>query len=254
MIKRAAAAMALVGVVAPTAARCDQAGYLYTYGLNESRFGDFVVSADAYKPLGSPNAKIRPFVDVLANWDTKTSGGDLPRIYGDNYAALEGGLQYTTGGLRLFLQGGASAKLGSVAAVHSGGDLRGGAQLYREWGPAVHRDGSSYGNFYGSGVYYSRYQDTIFYNQLEFGRYAGSGAHATELYLRPVLTLDTQRYYYDNLVELTAGMRFHPFGAHGPTFAVEEAYGTYLAPSTVPAGQSKTWFDFRPTISYGVNV
>lgn len=238
----------------PRAAPADQAGYLYSYALNESRFGDFVYSVDAYKPFGTSKSSVRPFVDVFGNIDSKTSGGLIPRIYSDNYAGAAVGLQYTNAsGLRIFAQAGATMRLGAVASVPSGGDVRGGVQLYREWGgPAAHRAG--YGNFYGSGTYYSRYQDTVFYNQLELGTRTSPAPTATEFYLRPVFTMDSKSYYYDNLIELTAGVRFHPFGTHGPTFALEEAAGTYTNRSGLPASLGASYFDFRPTISYGVSL
>lgn len=255
MIRRFAfAAVAAALSFSPLAARAAQPGFLYTYAVNESRFGDFVYALDAYKPIGAAGNGFRPYVDLFTNIDTKTSGGTIPRIFSDNYAGIAGGLQYTNGaGLRLFLQAGETAKVGSVATVHSGGDVRGGAQLYREWNitPIA---GHPYGNFFGSAVYYSRYQDTVFYNQLEVGRYLSSGWRAAEVYLRPVMTLDTQSYYYGNLVEMTAGVRVHPFGRRGPALALEEAAGRYTMPSAVPAGQAKTWLDFRPIVTYGVDL
>ncbi len=250
MNRRFAAALAIAATVLPLGARADQAGYLYSYGVDESRYGDIVFAVDAYKPLGSPNAALRPYVDVFANDDSKTTGGDIPRIYSDNYAGGALGLQYTNGkGLRLFAQAGATTTIGSVASEPSGGDVRGGAQLYREWGGPR----GAYGNFYGSGTYYSRYQDTVFYNQLEIGTSNG-GARPIEFYLRPVVTFDTRPYYYDNVAELTAGVRFHPFGTRGPTFALEEAAGTYLRGNLLPAGVAHTYLDFRPTVAYGVSL
>ncbi|MDE2481392.1 MAG: hypothetical protein KGN02_04290 [bacterium] len=240
------AALALL----PLAARADQAGYLYSYGVDESRYGDIVFAIDAYKPLGSPDASLRPYVDVFANDDSKTANGAVPRIYSDNYAGGAFGLQFTNEkGLRLFAQVGATTTIGSIASEPSGGDLRGGVQLYREWGGAR----GAYGNFYGSGTYYSRYHDAVFYNQLELGTATG-GAHRIEYYVRPVLTFDSHPYYYDNVAEITAGVRFHPFGTRGPTFALEEAAGTYLRGDLLPPDVARTYLDFRPTIAYGVSI
>ncbi len=238
----------------PLRASADQAGYLYAYALNESRFGDFVYSVDAYKPFGTSKSAVRPFVDVFGNIDSKSAGGAIPRIYSDNYAGAALGLQYTNGsGLRVFAQAGGTTRVGAVASVPSGGDVRGGIQLYREWGgAAAHR--AAYGNFYGSGTYYSRYQDTIFYNQLELGRRTSASPSATEIYVRPVFTIDSKSYYYDNILELTAGIRFHPFGSRGPSFALEEAAGTYTNRGGLPASLPSSYLDFRPTISYGVSL
>ena len=252
---RLALVWTLVFVAATTLiARADQAGYLYSYGIDESRYGDFVYSIDAYKPIGSPKAKIRPFVDVFASDDSKSAGGAIPRIFSDNYAGGAFGLQYTTpAGFRIFAQAGVTKTIGPIASLPSGTDARGGVQLYREWGgPNVGK--RTYGNFYGSGTYYSRYQDSVFYNQLETGRTIGSSKHPIDLYLRGVLTADTHSFYYDNVAELTAGVRWHPFGLRGPSFALEEAAGIYTRAGLVPAGTSKSYFDFRPTVSYGVAI
>lgn len=238
----------------PLNAQADQDGFLYAYGLDESRYGDIVVSVDAYKPLGSPHASIRPFADVFVSNDSKTAGGTIPRIYGDNYAGAAIGLQYrNTSGLRIYVQGGATTRIGAAAAVPSGGDVRGGAQLYREWGGLAHAQ-RAYGNFYGSGTYYSRYQDTVFYNQLESGRLLGNQTRSVDLYLRGTYTVDTHQYFYDNLAELTAGVRLHPFGTHGPSFAIEGVGGIYTHPGLLPLGTRRTYWDFRPTIAYGVNI
>ncbi len=246
----------LLALIAATSAfaQADQAGYLYTYAINESRYGDFVYSIDAYKPVGSPNARIRPFVDVFGNDDSKSAGGSVPRIYSDNYAGGAFGLQYTTpAGLRIFAQAGATHSIGPIASVPSGGDVRGGVELYREWGgPNNHK--RTYGNFYGSGTYYSRYQDAVFYNQLETGRTSGSATRPIDTYVRGVLTADSHSFYYDNIAEITAGVRFHPFGLKGPSIALEEAAGIYTRAALLPIGTNRSYFDFRPTISYGVNI
>lgn len=249
----AAAAIAACSFALPAAA--DQAGYLYAYGLNESAYGDFVFSVDAYKPLGHGTSRLRPYVDVFATKDTKTGSYlDIPHIYSDNYAGAALGLQYTDGkGLRLFAQGGATSRIGSVASVRSGGDFRGGAQYYREWaGPSHGR--RDYGNFFGSATYYSRYQDAYAYNQLELGRNVGALTHPTELYVRTTLTLDTHPYFYGNSAEVIGGVRFHPFGRRGPAIEFDGIVGSYLRKDLLPPGTAQHYTDFRPTVSYGVNL
>ena len=251
-MKRLALFAMLAVFVCGAPARADQAGFLYTTAVDVARYGDIVTSLDAMKPIGSPNSRVRPFADVFIFRDTKSANTTVPRIYNDNYAGAAIVLQYTTpGGFRAFAQVGGTTNLGSVVAVPSGGDFRGGLQYYREWGPANLR---TYGNFYGSITYFSRYQDTLSYNQMEFGTRIGRGSHHTELYFRPTLTLDTHQYYYSNVAEVTAGIRFYPFGSHGPTLAFEEAAGQYLRGGLLPAGIGSTYLDFRPTLAYGVNI
>lgn len=254
-MKAILAAAAFMAALAPVTALADQAGYLYSYGFNESGYGDFVFSFDAYKPLGNPSMHLRPYVDVFATKDTKSGAlYGIPHIYSDNYGGAAVGLQYTDGkGLRLFSQLGATTKIGDVESARSGSDYRGGVQWYREWAaPAQH--GRTYGNFFGSGTYYSRYGDAYFYNQLETGTHAGSVARPVDLYLRGSLTMDTHPYFYGNAAEAVGGVRFHPFGVHGPSIAFDYVQGTYLRGSLLPAGTSAAYHDFRPTVAYGVNI
>ncbi len=239
----------------------DQAGYVYSYAVDENRYNDIANAIDAYKPFGNPNARLRPYVAAIVTRDTRTSGGvagpdggpPVPLVLADNYGLGAVGLQYTTpAGLRLFGQVGRSFTFGPVAAQPSGNDARGGVQLYREWGPAYvpHQD---YGNFYGSVEYLSRYSDTIAYNQVELVRNAGTKRLPVEVFARAVLTLDTRKFYYSNVLELTAGIRAHPFGTRGPIFSIEQTGGNYLR-GTLPAETHRAYLDFRPTISYGFNI
>ncbi len=251
-MKRLACIGFLAVLTCATPVYADQAGFLYTTAVDVARYGDIVTSLDATKPIGSPKARVRPFGDFFIYRDTKSANAKVPLIYNDNYAGAAVGLQYTTpGGFRAFAQVGSTTNIGSVVAVPSGGDFRGGLQYYREWGATSLR---AYSNFYGSVTYFSRYQDTLSYNQLEFGTRIGRGPHHTELYLRPTLTLDTHQYYYSNVAEITAGIRFYPFGSHGPTLAFEEAAGQYLRGGLLPGGIGSTYLDFRPTLAYGVNI
>ena len=245
----------------PTSRVPDRAGYSYNYVLEDTRYDDLIVSIDAYKPLGNPNARIRPFVDAELVRDSRTSPGNgangkppTPLVLSDNYGLVSGGLQYTNGsGLRLFAQGGRSFTVGPVAAQSSGGDMRAGAQLYREWGPTSQRK-RDYGNFYGSATYYSRYSDTVAYLQAETARNIGSFKHPIEPFARGDLTLDTRRFYYSNLVEFTVGIRAHPLGMAGPTLSIEAIKGAYLQRSPLPLGVTSTYADFRPTVSIGFSL
>lgn len=232
----------------------DRAGFLYTYLEHTSQYRDTVFSIDAYKPFGSPSHAVRPFVDLFANDDTRTGGGVVPQTLNDNYAGLALGLQYTnSAGLRAFVQGGATTKIGSIAATPSGGDLRGGLEYYREWGGAAERK-AAYGNFFGDGIYYSRYHDLQFYEQVEIGSTPPLQSHPVTLFARGVLALDTHPYFYGNYAEMTLGVRLTPFGLRGPAIELGGVAGTYLRGNLLPIGISKTYIDFRPTISYGVNI
>lgn len=243
-------AMLTATTALPRAARADQAGYLYSYGISDARYDDRLVSLDAYKPLGDARA-IRPYVDILASQDSRTAGGAVPRVFADNYALGALGVQYTLpSGFRAFVQAGESVGLGSVAAVPSGGDVRAGIQLYREWSEPTSK-APSYGNLYASTTYLSRYADTIAYGQLEAGRHLFSPK--IDLFARGTLTLDTHAFYYSNLAELTLGVRYRPFGTRGPAFSIENVAGSYLRNLPHPDAGS-LYSDFRPTVTFGRNL
>ena len=150
------------------------------------------------------------------------------------------------------MQQGVTERLGPVAANPSGADLRGGAQLYREWGSNFQAD-HGYANLYASTTYLSRYSDWIEYSQLEVGHNSQSTKNPVQPFVRFVLNLDSRGFYYSNLAEAVAGVRFHAFGQRGPALSIEGAYGTYLRGIVRPAGTRSTYLDFRPTLSYGAN-
>lgn len=239
----------------------DRSGYSYSYALQDSRYDDFIVSIDAHKPFGNRNAHIRPFVDAALVRDSRTSPGSAadgkpptPLILSDNYGLVSGGVQYTNAsGLRVFAQAGKSFTVGPLAAQSSGGDVRAGIQLYREWGPTGKRK-RDYGNFYGSTTYYSRYSDSVAYLQAETVRNIGTFAAPIEPFVRGVLTLDTRRFYYSNLIEVTAGIRAHPLGTHGPILSIEAVKGAYIKRVPLPLGVTATYSDFRPTVSLGFSL
>ncbi len=238
----------------PQARVPDHAGYSYNYAIYDSRYSDLIVSLDAWKPLGKPKP-FRPFVGASVVRDSRTEpGSSVPLILSDNYAVGGVGVQWTNAdGLRAFAQAGGSVQVGPVAAQPSGGDVRGGVQFYRDFGPtnAAHH---GYGNFYGSTTYYSRYSDWILYAQAEAVSNLGNSTRPFEAFARQVLNLDTHYYYYSNLTETSAGLRYRPFGVAGPIISVEEAYGAYLRGAVRPVGTPAFYWDFRPTISYGFSL
>ncbi len=244
-------ALTLVLAAIPTFARADEAGYLYSYALSDARYDDTLVSLDATKPVG-PAHPFRAYVDVLAAQDSRTANGTLPQVYADNYALGAVGIQYTRPtGFRAFVQAGFSSRLGSIAAVRSGGDVRAGISLYRDWlaqPPAA----KEYGNLYASTTYFSRYSDWIAYAQLETGKHVFG--RAFDLFARGTVSLDSQAHYYSNLAELTLGLRYRPFGANGPALSLERVAGSYLRNTARPTGTAAIYDDFRPTITFGRNL
>ena len=227
----------------------DNAGYLSAYSFYDQAFADGILTLDAYKPLGNPRKAFRMYVGATLNRTSSPVVGDVAQLYFDNYALAAAGAQYVHGGLRLFAQGGYAAEFGSVAVSPSALDFRTGAQFSHGWGGSP-----TYGNFYGSAVYFSRYQDTVLYNQVEAGSVQHGRSTPIDLYVRATLTLDTRRFYYDTVGEAIAGTRLHLFGPTGPTLQIEAVAGRYLENLPRPDGYTRDYTDFRPSLTYGVSI
>ena len=239
----------------PQARVPDHAGYSYNYAIYDSRYSDLIVSLDAWKPLGKPKP-FRPFVGASVVRDSRTEpGSSVPLILSDNYAVGGVGVQWTNAdGLRAFAQAGGSVQVGPIAAQPSGGDVRGGVQFYRDFGPtnAAHH---GYGNFYGSTTYYSRYSDWILYAQAEAVSNLGNSTRPFEAFARQVLNLDT---HYSLLLELDGNVgrpALSPLRRRGPDHFGRRSVRRVPARSGAAGG---TWrvlhWDFRPTISYGFSI
>ena len=231
------------------ASAADNAGYISAYTFYDQAFADGVLTVDAYKALGNPKRAFRPYVAATINRTSSPVAGDVAQLYFDNYALAAVGAQYVHGGLRLFAQGGYAAPFGSIAASPAALDVRGGAQFSHGWGGSP-----TYGNFYGSAVYFSRYRDTVIYNQVEAGSVQHGRSTPVDVYVRASLTLDTRRFYYDTVGEAIAGTRLHLFGPSGPTLQIEAVAGRYLENLPRPDGYTRDYTDFRPSLTYGVAI
>ncbi|HXW52038.1 MAG TPA: hypothetical protein VEJ41_08615 [Candidatus Acidoferrales bacterium] len=239
-------------------ARADDAGYLWSYILNDSYSSDTFYSADFTKPFGA-SSPIRPFGELLLQRDSRTVGGVLPQTLNDNYGLAALGLQYqSAAGLRIFGQVGSSFAFGPATpstATTKHFDWRGGTEYYRDWSDQPGTGHRVIGSFYGDVIYYSRYKNAILYFQAERGREFGKVNHPIQAYARLSGSQDTRRYYYNEVVALTGGVRYLPFGRTGPSFALEEAYSNYLAPGAAlaSANVARDYWSFRPTLTFGTN-
>jgi hypothetical protein len=168
--------------------------------------------------------------------DTRSSGGAVPVIYSDSYSLLGGGLRLQPfPGTTIDLQGGLAIDL-----IDRPGntELRGDLRLLASYGWGLYPVPESPERFafcfkpfveaMGMGGYYSRYQ-----NVLGFG-HAKGGARVVEwwrsyaeLYLRADLVADTQRAFYNNIIEGSVGLRFVPDFAWGLQLLAEYHRGMY---------------------------
>ncbi len=248
--------LALVAALGATAlpalpAEADN-GFVYSGAFYDDRYSDTSFNIDAIQPFGPVTARFAPYLEAALNLDSQTFSTAIPDILTDNYALGAFGAQYPTpGGLRAFAQVGATARLGAVSLKEPGADFRSGVELSRNWkgGP---RGLASYGNYYGSAEYTSRYRDGVLVNQLEEGRTFRYGRQAVDLYARALLSAGSHGYYYTNLAEGGLGLRFHSPNVTRVTLSVEESVGAYLFSENRPATQSDAYHDFRINLSYAV--
>lgn len=117
-------------------------------------------------------------------------------------------------------------------------DFRGGAVYYNEWGygaeytlkPVMHLKFKA--DLYADAIYYSRYTDWIgtarFRPGIELVRY---GSTSVFFYYKIFLIQDTNRDFYNNLVEYGPGIAFTPSDRYNLTIRYECLNGHYL-----PAG------------------
>ena len=258
---RSACAGAFASIVlavscAPT--RADDDGFVYAYALHDSYSDDSFYSVDFTKPFGEPGL-IRPFGEFMLQRDSATTSGVLPQTLNDNYGLAALGVQLQTdSGLRVFAQFGSSFEFGPPIQdlpSTSHFDARGGVEYDRDWN--LPPDGKSryYGTFYGDMIYYTRYQNALLYFEAERGREFGSRSAPLQVYVRVSGSQDTQRYYYNDAIALAGGLNFLAFGRKGPGIGFAESFNSYTgSPQTLAqAGVQRSYWSFRPQITYGAN-
>ncbi len=237
--------------------RADDAGFVWAYALHDSFSDDTFYSTDFTKPFG-PSQPIRPYGELLLQRDSRTVGGVLPQNLNDNYGLAALGMQLqSNSGLRVFAQVGTSFDFGpniSDLPTTSHLDIRGGVEYYRDWNNPPSSSNRYFGTFYGDTIYYSRYQNAILYFEAERGREFGSQKFPLQIFVKTAGAQDTKRYYYNDVIEFAAGAQVL-IGRHGPTFGFAEAFSAYTGSpqSLAQAGVQRSYWSFRPQITYGAS-
>jgi hypothetical protein len=239
-------------------ARADDDGFLWAYALHDSYSDDTFYSADFTKPFG-PSLPVRPFAELLLQRDSATTSGILPQTLNDNYGLAAVGMQLQTqSGVRVFAQAGSSFDFGPAIQslpTTSHFDARGGVEYDREWNVPPQGGSRSFGTFYGDCIYYTRYQNALLYFEAERGRELGSRTYPLQVYLRVSGSQDTRRYYYNDAIAFAAGVNFLVLGRHGPGVGFAESLNSYTGSSATLAyaGAQRSYWSFRPQITYGTN-
>src|SRR5579872_5963982 len=236
----------------------DSNGFIYAYGLADSHAEDTFYSVDAFRPLGQPRP-FRPYLELSFQRDSREFSRLLPQPLNDNYGLVAGGMQYQgRKGLRIFAQLGEAFAFGPQLGAPwdlRHGDFRAGLEDFRDWSDSISNPRRAVGSFYGSAVYYNRYQNEIVYVAAERGREFGALEHPVQLYGRVAADGDTRRYFYNNAFNATLGARYLPLGHAGPSLALEESYNSFVGPLSpiTAAGYTRTYFSFRPVLSFGAS-
>lgn len=166
----------------------------------------------------------------------------LPQIFEDNVLIYALGTQVTpfpTVPLIGFAEAGRAKDLVYRDRPRWRGDFRGGFAYYNEWGRETRYTFSPrlclkfLGDIYGDAIYFSRYRNLIFTLRFRPG-FEVFRSHTTSLalYLRTYLIQDTEREFFNNLIEAGFGARFVPSDRLNLAIRYELNKGYYLPTAT----------------------
>lgn len=210
---------------------------LQTYPLYDSRFDNFILPVSVYAGQYLDSSRIASVFGVLSvTQDTRSEGGTLPIIFSDNVAIAAFGLRtLPLRGLVADVQFGVAIALTDrpnwekvrwdfrVVASYGNGifpDIRMPSRVTVR--PAFLAD------VYSSFGYYTRYSNGIGYLQAKAGvRFLEYRYSAFDAYGRIDASIDTQGDFYNNIAEVSLGIRFIPNHWWGASLALQFHRGVY---------------------------
>ncbi|KTC78449.1 tetratricopeptide repeat protein [Legionella cincinnatiensis] len=221
-----------------------------------SRFSLFVIPEHLRvgRSFGKRN-QIEVYYNNYTNKDSRSrSGGNgqLPSIYDDNYILNGAGIRYYTNTkipLIFYFEAGMAYDLIYRNRDRWRDDRRGGVLSWYYWGPLpsyaerIVFPFSQADDFYGDSSWFSRYRnDWITYGRIRKGyrvmQYRNMSLIA---YARGFLIVDTNKYFYNNLVEYGPGIAIVPNNTWPVAFRLERRFGQYIkvnGPEINPYGSS----------------
>ncbi len=210
----------------------------FGYALNDSRFHDTFYGLDVRYALAT--TKIEPYIAFHLSNDAKASSVPANEILNDNVAILALGLRTKlTPIVYAFVEGGEAQ---SLLTGHVQTDLRYGLLLTTRLGKGGRKPQTEID---ASLTHYSRYLNTIFYADVAHDFYIGSkwvrGVVGTDL------ALDTTRAFYNNALDVFAGVQVRS-GIFTLRFVATA--GTYL-PRGIDLPVQGTYSSFRPILLFG---
>ncbi len=193
---------------------------------------------------------VSAYVMGLFTRDTRSSGGAVPVIYSDSYSLVGGGLriQPFPGG-KLDVQGGVAIDLiERPGRPGERGDFR--ALASYGWGrypEPVAPDGMQirlrpFVEAMAMGGYYSRYENVIGFGHAKGGiRLLEWSRSYGEMYFRTDMVADTRRDFFNNVLEVSAGIRIVPDFGLGVQVLAEYHRGLYWDRS-LPSAPYDRWY------------
>jgi Flp pilus assembly protein TadD len=179
------------------------------------------------------------YFSLRATRDTRSTGGQAPQIFEDNFAIASLGLRarpfrnawtfYGEAGLAINLLP------NRLSSVRARSDFRFGTYYSRIWGKRTPREKLMFpfnpiGEIYFDLSYYNRFKhNMIGYLQVREGlRVLQSQESSLEAYGRFNLVKDTRSHFFNNLVETGFGLGFTPHQKWGVKLTAEYMRGFYL--------------------------
>jgi tetratricopeptide (TPR) repeat protein len=227
---------------------------VYTDNQYLNRFSDGIsdTSVRYLERLGA-HAPFQVYANARLLRDSASNGGTLPQIFSDNAFLGGAGLQFQPRAAHYVVSAelnGAYVFYGSKTGAGAfKPDIRTVAGYFNAWRPALNSRLSNRWSLEANGSvgYYSRYQgDTIAYLQ---PRLTYDLTRAGSLRLTPFfqqsLTLDANRQFYNNTVELIPGFEASTTAVPGLAFRAEYVRGFYLPVGDTTNPYPSSYSDFR---------
>ncbi|RCK73617.1 MAG: hypothetical protein IGBAC_0065 [Ignavibacteriae bacterium] len=239
-------------------------GEIYTSPYYDTRFHtifNFIQIKEGY--YLTHNKLISLLATLQVTSDTKSrrgSEGQIPVIFSDNAAILGAGFNFNPVlGLNFTIQSGIGIDLIKIAGEFK---IKEDFRAVITYGNGIYPEISvtekptfvakPLSELYSSFGYYSRYKNSIGYASVKGGlRFLEFRRSALDFYLRLNFALDTERQFYNNIIELGSGIKLIPDHLWGLSFLAEFNRGKYLIipPTTT---QSKYYSSFRFYLIYGL--
>lgn len=213
----------------------------YTEPYYYSRFQDYIFPMEARFGVAlGENKQYYLYMSYRRSTDTASQfSGIAPQIYNDNVEVYAGGFRYfpiKNVPLFVYSEYGLAHDLQVQSTYpNTEQDYRGGVIYSNRWGaPAAYNKNfvtefRPWSDFYGNVSYYSRYENMI--GQLT-GRLAASVFRWRHMTLSPYLKaqtfFDSQRLFYNNIVEYGPGIMFQPYNIINFAICYEHLFGDYI--------------------------